>query len=287
MGPKRPKSKKAKGKTGEQVETIEVRGRPENLSARAATETETRQMTNEELWRTMHDAVETACTEMRVGDAEAARRAEEISAWRIGWATLRFAGLGHVDGVVSLSDDPNERDNPRELQDSHVAVLAEVFKTGGKRDLQTPIRIKISRGLIEDRLAQQMSKVNVNDPSTRIPRLVLVRGTAAEEDALEKEIWLESDGKVLLGTNDLNDRIIQLRALREVRPRATLLNGNHRIAAMRAACAPLYREQRDILRAQRAGEPMQELLDRAQRINDQLPHASYVVEVFDGEWLER
>ncbi|KAG9076545.1 hypothetical protein FRC06_009450, partial [Ceratobasidium sp. 370] len=184
-----------------------------------------------------------------------------------------------------LSDDPNERDNPRELQDSHVALLAEVFKSGGKRDLQSPIRIMVSRSLIKDDLAKQMSEVNVHEPSTMIPRLVLERDTAQEEDTLEKEIWLQSDGKFLLGTDDLNERIAKLRALREERARATLVNGNHRIAAMRAACVPLYQEQRDILRGQREGEPVDELLERVGRMEQQLRQASYVVEVFDGKYL--
>ncbi|KAG9093174.1 hypothetical protein FRC06_011643 [Ceratobasidium sp. 370] len=266
------KASKAKGK-------VKVEGAGEE----PAGPVQTIEMENDELWQRMTEALESACDELRVGDADQARKSNEIAKWRIGCATLRFAGIGTVEGVVNLSDDPNERDNPRELLGSHVSVLADVFKAGNKRDLQSPIRIMLPRELISDALAAQMREVNIHDPSTKIPRLVLERETAEREDRLERELWLQSDGKVLLGTDDLTQRMLELRQLREDRPRATLLNGNHRIAAMRAACVPLYQEQRDILRRQRAGEPTDELTERVNRMTEQLRHASYVVEVFDNK----
>ncbi|KAG8728284.1 hypothetical protein FRC10_005096, partial [Ceratobasidium sp. 414] len=267
------KGKKSKGK-GQEEEQEEQAGPVQTIA-----------MSNTDIWQKMSAALESACDELRIGDADEARRAKEISEWRIGCATLRFAGIGTVEGVVKLSDDPNERDNPRELQGSHVSVLAEVFKAGGKKDLQSPIRITVPRHLISDALARQMRDVNVHDPSTKIPRLVLERETAHREDELEREIWLESDGKVLLGTDDLAKRVLELRELREERQRATLLNGNHRIAAMRTACVPLFQEQRDIIRRLRAGESAEELTERVNRLTEQVRHANYVVEVFDGERL--
>ncbi|KAG9102876.1 hypothetical protein FRC06_000901 [Ceratobasidium sp. 370] len=163
---------------------------------------QTIKMENDELWQWMTKALESACDELQVGDVDQAHKSNEIAKWT-------------VEGVVNLSDDLNECDNLCELLGSHVSVLAEVFKAGNKQDLQSPIRIMLPCELISDALAAQMCEVNIHDPSTKIPWLVLERETVEREDRLEQELWLQSDGKVLLRTKDLNQRMLELRQLHE------------------------------------------------------------------------
>ncbi|KAG9079001.1 hypothetical protein FRC06_008007 [Ceratobasidium sp. 370] len=132
------------------------------------------QLTHEDeaVWEDMARMISSTCRAPRVGNTELAMRGAEISGFRIGWALLRFAGVGGVEGMVTLSEDPNDRHNPRELQDTHVEQLAQVFMTGGKRDFRSPIRVMLPRSCISAELEAQMRNVDINDPATTIPQLL-------------------------------------------------------------------------------------------------------------------
>ncbi|KAG9074221.1 hypothetical protein FRC06_010833, partial [Ceratobasidium sp. 370] len=168
---------------------------------------ETIDLKNEDVWEKAANYIAAIIKAPRIGDEELAIRAAEMRRFQVGHATVRFAGPGSIEGVVNLTEDPNDHDNPRELCESHVQQLADVFKAGGKRDLQSPIWITIPRGTISDRLQRKMKAVDITDPTTKIPALTLIRPQAEEEDKLELEIWWQTAGQHLLGTNDLADRM--------------------------------------------------------------------------------
>ncbi|KAG9086152.1 hypothetical protein FRC06_003251 [Ceratobasidium sp. 370] len=164
-----PKRKRGGRKASKVKGKVKVEGAGEELAGPV----QTIKMENDELWQWMTEALESACDKLRVGDVDQVCKSNEIAKWRIGCATLWFAGIGTVKGVVNLSDNPNEHDNPRKLLSSHVSILAEVFKARNKQDLQSPIRIMLLCELISDALAAQMREVNIHNPLMKILQLVL------------------------------------------------------------------------------------------------------------------
>ncbi|KAG9081265.1 hypothetical protein FRC06_005680 [Ceratobasidium sp. 370] len=133
---------------------------------------------------------------------------------------------------------------------------------------------------ISAELEVQMRNVDINDPATMIPQLRLKRPQAEEEDQLEKEIWVETDGKRLLSMEDLESWVARLEALRASRLRGVLLNGNHWIAAMRAVSPPLQLEQCQIRQMQWEGTPAEEVREHALRLTNWIMQSTYIVEVF-------
>lgn len=207
-----------------------------------------------------------------------------MSKYRLGYALLRFAGPGDVNGMINLDEDPNERFNPRDLDLQHVTRLAEIFAGDGKRDRVSPIRITLDESLLEAGLREEMLKANPLDPSSTIPPLKLIRPNGVEEDRLEGEIWLRADGNRLLSDNELEQRRQQLQEFRKARPLGKLVNGFHRTRAMIESVKPLWAAQIHICNRERTGADMvTEIRPRMHALLDVVATATYAVEVFRRE----
>ncbi|KAG9084018.1 hypothetical protein FRC06_004270, partial [Ceratobasidium sp. 370] len=219
----------------------------------------------------------------------------EMRKWRIGHAYLRFAGVGSVHSVVCLSDDPNDRHNPRALNQTHVANLGTRFSmTGGKQDRESPIYLKCSPVIIDPVCLVAMNSdartISARDLDFSPPALRLVRPHGDLEDELETQLWFKQDqGSGEYHTNEqLAVKQSQLDDLRASRPRATLLNGNHRTSAMLAACAPIMELRNQIVNLDKAGEIAPEDLSvQLDNLLELVKGATYRCEVYREDTPQR
>ncbi|KAB5587680.1 hypothetical protein CTheo_8878 [Ceratobasidium theobromae] len=232
-----------------------------------------------EQWKAAQAELCNVAAEFRLGDKEDIERAAEISNWLIGHAVLRFAGPGEITGIVALEDDPNERYNPRPLNESHVRALAEVFAAGGKKDRISPIRITVAPDSLDAALVEDMRKADPRNPVSPIPPLTFKSTTAERERELEAQLFTLCHNDVLLSDNDLASKRIELNRYRTDRKLARLINGHHRIRAMIEVSAQLHREAHDIAQLARHGEEA-DFPALWSKLNKQVADATYVVEVY-------
>ncbi|CCO33820.1 hypothetical protein BN14_07906 [Rhizoctonia solani AG-1 IB] len=135
-------------------------------------------------------------------------------------------------------------------------------------------------GLPSD-LQVAMKAVNINDPSSPIPSLELIRKDPVTEARLEREIFALSDGRRLLSDKEVAERRDELDHLRRGRRLATLINGNHRMNAMIAASKPLADAALHIATCERQKVDGFDAKAEWQRLKESLKAATYVVQVFD------
>ncbi|KAG8736151.1 hypothetical protein FRC10_009648 [Ceratobasidium sp. 414] len=215
-------------------------------------------------------------------------REAELGKWRLGHAYLRFAGVGGVHGVVNLTDDPNDRHNPRALDPVHVANLGHTFSmTGGKQDRESPIYLKCPPTIIDPACLAAMKgvgrAVSARDLDFSPPALRLVRPRADLEDDLEAQLWFKRDQSSgdYFTADQLASKQEWLDDLRRSRPMATLVNGNHRTSAMLAACVMLHDARDHIIELDKAGEIAPEDLGlKLQRLRESVKSATYRCEVY-------
>lgn len=230
-------------------------------------------------------------TELLQATPEELAKEAELSLWRIGHAYLRYAGVGGVHGVVTLTTDPNDRYNPRALDQAHVDSLARTFaKVGGKQDRETPIYLKCKESLIDPSCLHAMKgdrdrPVSSRDLDFAPPPLRLVRTQAKEEDRLEQEIWFKRDHNTneYLSEVEVSLKKVELDRLRSGRDRATLVNGNHRTESMLAVSRSLNEERDAIVALDQAGElGPEDLTLRLESLRKLVAGATYRCEVYKG-----
>ncbi|KAG9076105.1 hypothetical protein FS749_012153 [Ceratobasidium sp. UAMH 11750] len=215
-------------------------------------------------------------------------RAAELAKWLIGHAYLRFAGPGAVHGVVNLTDDPNARHNPRALNPSHVADLGQAFSmNGGKQDRETPIYLKCPPDIIDPDCLAAMTdparKVSARDLDFAPPALKLVRPNPDKENELETEVWTtrSRSARAYMEAPELVDKQRELDRMRNDRPRATLINGNHRTSGMLEACRILHAARDRIIEQDRRGELSPEDMAKAlEGLRESVEAATYRCEVY-------
>ncbi|KAG9075812.1 hypothetical protein FRC06_009873, partial [Ceratobasidium sp. 370] len=215
-------------------------------------------------------------------------REAELGKWRLGHAYLRFAGVGGVHGVVNLTDDPNDRYNPRALNPVHVANLGHTFSmTGGKQDRESPIYLKCPSTIIDPACLAAMKSDRRTDSARDLdfspPALRLIRPQGELEDELETQLWFKRDQSSgnYFTADELIAKQVRLNELRGSRPHATLVNGNHRTSAMLAACAMLHDARDDIIKRDKAGEiAPEDLALELERLHGSVRSAMYRCEVY-------
>ncbi|CUA75211.1 Kinase D-interacting substrate of 220 kDa [Rhizoctonia solani] len=234
-----------------------------------------------QVWQHALLALDALAAEGRVPDTNQANRESEIAKYRNGYGVLWFAGTGSIQGVVQLDQDPNQRSNPRPLSEEHLLELTNVFATKGVvDDRRTPIRIKAPPQGLPKNLLASMKAVNINDSSSPIPTLELIREHPDVETRLECEIFALSDGKQLLSDSEVMERKAELNRLRALRQLATLINGNHRINAMIAVGKSLEDAALHIATCERNQVDGFDAKAEWDRLMKSLKSATYVVEVF-------
>ncbi|KAG9088965.1 hypothetical protein FS749_001721, partial [Ceratobasidium sp. UAMH 11750] len=244
-------------------------------------------------WDEAAEALKAMPRQLLEATASELEREAILALWRLGYVYLRFAGVGIVHSVLNLTDDPNDRHNPRALNPVHVASLGQTFSmTGGKQDRETPIYIKCSPDIIEPACLAAMKDpgrtVSARDLDFSPPALQLKRPNPDLEDRLETEVWLMRDqttpGYITL--EDVAIKQAQLDEMRKARPRATLVNGNHRTGGMLAACVVLHKIRDDIISRDKAGLiAPEDLAVELKRLGESVMNATYRCEVYRGTYL--
>ncbi|KAG9102943.1 hypothetical protein FRC06_000687 [Ceratobasidium sp. 370] len=161
--------------------------------------------------------------------------AEEIEAARIGSAYIRFISPADVRSVINIDNNPNARANPRGLTDTHVDLLAQIFRrANGKKDHESPIYIMVDEDKIDPDLRNKMDEADAYDATSAVPLLQLLNDTAMRKAELENELWIGRVENRWLTAEEINARSIELAGLRAAPSHSycTLLNGHHRIRAM-------------------------------------------------------
>ncbi|KAF8602555.1 hypothetical protein BDV93DRAFT_523933 [Ceratobasidium sp. AG-I] len=211
----------------------------------------------------------------------------EVEAARIGGGFISACGIGSLHGVAGVGPNPNGRANPRPLEESHVKALYDILKVlGGKRDSESPIYIVISRKLLTDECLALMPGADARNAAHVMPRVELKRPHGVREDILENRLWLRWDNNGWIPLEELARDATELAELRNNRPLALLLNGNHRIAALLLLAADICSERDRLLDALRSGvlehEDCQESL---KKLTDAALGLTWRVIVYDADKL--
>ncbi|KAG8724963.1 hypothetical protein FRC09_011288 [Ceratobasidium sp. 395] len=216
-------------------------------------------------------------------DEKAERLAELVLKHRIGGAYVQAFGPHHVGGIVDLKN----RANPRQLIQAHVDRLVKAFRAPeGKSDHQSPILLMVSRQRIDHVCLANMEECDARDPTSRPPRLELTDECSDEIRRLEQEIFTHQQAKRWLTANELNDKKNRLNELYQQRPRAVLLNGNHRIEAVIKLGAQFYSEFEKLRNKVKKGKisPSEVQLEaQSPEMIYKAMLASYRVEVYDSD----
>lgn len=119
------------------------------------------------------------------------------------------------------------------------------------------------------------------------PPLRLLKGPDAEQERrLELEVWFQRDQNTqeYLDKATVANKRAELNRMREARPRATLVNGNHRINGMLSASSAVRDEHDAIIALDRAGEiAVDDLEVRLATVRELVRGSTYRCEVFKGE----
>ncbi|QRV79867.1 hypothetical protein RhiJN_07882 [Ceratobasidium sp. AG-Ba] len=215
------------------------------------------------------------------------RVAREVRAAHIGDAAILFAGVGDVESAVDLSDDPNKLGNPCGVYQDHVQNIYNVIRRpGSKKDHEAPILLLVDGRLVGSAMREAMKLVRAEEPLDIMTILVL-NNVTAKEDAIEREAWYEQRGDEWLTPDQLLGLRAELDGLRSNRPRATLLNGRHRILAMLLLAQELQVEREDICKCMVEGTSDEhELFARlAQWEQHALTDLAWRVKVYDSNLL--
>lgn len=217
--------------------------------------------------------------------ADAKMQSELIRKHRIGGAFIHAFGIGHLNSVVNVDQDPNSRGNLRLLHGPHVTNLRNVLSVpGARRDHESPILLAVPRELLTPDLIEKMSRCDPHDPASTVPPLVLRHDRSKELLALETQIFSSIKANQWMTQAEIDECVARLAAIRESSPRAILLNGNHRITVIVSIGEEIELEYSQIRGWVRSGSvPQDEIAQKMEGIAARVPLASYRVEVFDGE----
>ncbi|KAG8712217.1 hypothetical protein FRC11_000697 [Ceratobasidium sp. 423] len=169
------------------------------------------------------------------------------------------------------------------LNETHLICLTSAFATDGVvDDRRTPIRLLAPKGGLDPKLVKSMKTVNLMDPNSPIPTLKLIREHPEVEERLERELFAlaDDDEDRLLSDNEVAERQLELDGMRKGQDLATLLNGNHRINAMIAACQPLADAALHIATCERNKVEGFDPAAEWRQLTDLPKKATYVVEVY-------
>ncbi|KAG8713147.1 hypothetical protein FRC08_013636, partial [Ceratobasidium sp. 394] len=207
---------------------------------------------------------------------------------RLGGAYVTGFGLGHVDGIVDLDQNPNNRVNPRALVQSHVDDLKKIILDPTlMRDWETPIVLMVSSKHIEPSCLAEIKACDPKSPGGKVPPLKLVGPNQAKLEALELACAYSRENGQLLDGTAIASRRKQLEQLRSSRPKATLINGNHRIKAIKDIGEQATRLFHELARKLRAKEISFETAEQDVRSIAQTANAArYRVEVYDADLMQ-
>ncbi|KAG8735691.1 hypothetical protein FRC10_010272 [Ceratobasidium sp. 414] len=210
--------------------------------------------------------------------------ARSASECLLGGAYITGFGVGHVDGVVNPDQNPNSHVNPRALVQSHVEDLKQVIMDPAlMRDWETPIVLMISPNDVEPGCLSEIIACDPKSPGVQVPRLKVVCPHEAEIASLEFACAYHKYEDRWLPDEDLASRRRRLEYLRSLRPKATVINGNHRIEAIKDIGEQSTRLFHDLARKVQAKQIMFDTAEQQVRAIAHTANAArYRVEVYNG-----
>ncbi|QRW08691.1 hypothetical protein RhiLY_07690 [Ceratobasidium sp. AG-Ba] len=188
------------------------------------------------------------------------------------------------------SPEPRASGEEAESEEDESPPLENIYnvirRPGSKKDHEAPILLLVDGRLVGSAMREAMKLVRAEEPLDIMTILVL-NNVTAKEDAIEREAWYEQRGDEWLTPDQLLGLRAELDGLRSNRPRATLLNGRHRILAMLLLAQELQVEREDICKCMVEGTSDEhELFARlAQWEQHALTDLAWRVKVYDSNLL--
>lgn len=212
----------------------------------------------------------------------------------LGCGRVSFGTPNHVRGVMMVTEDANDRGNPRAIVPSHKDDIRRSVDAD-KHDYMYPIIVAVPRRLLDPDMIQRLAE---SPPFQRFsfPPLLRLNNTTEEEDKLEYEIACErvhgAPDDQFLTRKEVNDRKVRLRRLRSGRELCRLVNGNHRThVCMERATELLEPVRRELIELQRLfwvekdESVKEEMLDKAAQLKLMMADHSWQVLVIAGMLL--
>lgn len=219
---------------------------------------------------------------------------QKYAAFVIGCARLAFDIFNNVAGVLRISNDPNDRANPREIVYSHLVDLR-FSVDADKHDYLSPIVISVSRRLLSDAMHKAISMVPFFQPGS-LPPLLDLNNVTEEERILVSEIACgRVDGapqEQFLSVEEIAARQGRLAQLQSQRELCKLINGNHRLQVCLDRARELYEPLRlEVIELQRRlwvdkdTSVAEELADKAVRLEKIREAQTWQVIVIAGMYM--
>jgi hypothetical protein len=217
---------------------------------------------------------------------------ERYHTYVFGTGYMRFGGHGSIHSVVRISENPNDRANPRAKDAKHAADLrASIDKD--KHDWQNPIVIGLKRELLSDEMRVKLKACPPFQQFNK-PSLLKLKDCTEEEEKIDRALFLEQaeDGRFLT-VEDINQMRSRLKELIGARVLAELWNGNHRIeVGLNRSNELLAPVQQNLIKLMRrhfeqkdpAVTP-QMIQDASDSLQDELPAHTWQVLVVDSKLL--
>ncbi|KAG9119534.1 hypothetical protein FRC07_005402, partial [Ceratobasidium sp. 392] len=219
------------------------------------------------------------------------RLAQDLDHAYLGSAYIRFIGPGDVFGVVDLEADPNQRGNPRGLNEGHVGLLQDIFRRpNAKKDHESPIFLAVNGEDVDEDTLVEMRTADARNVLSKLPPLVLKRPNAKTEARLEEEVWMQRVDGRWLSQAELDTRQGELDTLRGLNSRgmAHILNGSHRTRAMLRQ-NPVISARRDAIRAMIEKNPSNrnDIEREMEELSDMVENHAWRCLVYDSSKLSK
>lgn len=167
----------------------------------------------------------------------------------LGCGNLGFVGANSIYSIVRISDDPNDRGNPRGIVLSHKDKIRRSIDQD-KHDWEKPVMASVDPSLIDDAMKTRLKQVHPFTPGSAPYFLRLNNMTEEEQTILYELTWervKDAPSHVFLTAEEIEARKTRLDELRLNRPMCKLLNGNHRIHACIDRAKDMYEPLRQNL----------------------------------------
>lgn len=160
----------------------------------------------------------------------------------VGTGVISFVGATPIQALVRITNDANDRCNPRAVVPEHMDRLADSINRG-KHDWNSPLVVEAPRALISQQLQDDMKSTPAFQLVSLYHDLTLNNITSEEMKISNEIIWCREVGApahVFLTDDEILDRRNRLHQLRAARPMCRLMNGNHRLHVCIERAKKLY-----------------------------------------------
>ncbi|KAG8691167.1 hypothetical protein FRC11_006209 [Ceratobasidium sp. 423] len=202
--------------------------------------------------RKVHQALEDIVLTPKEVPANLREKMDEYLSCRIGTGFVRFVGLEDAAVYIDISRDLDSCVNPRDRSDDHIQKIAASIREK-KMDWKYPIIIRVAPQLLDPPVRESLGKVQPFQEFSS-PGPFRLNNESPREKELTAEIYWErslAPPYVYFTPAQLEEKRVERDNLRQARPRATLVNGGHRIESMGKVSEDFTPVRRRMLEAER------------------------------------